>query len=438
MSFRAVLIIYNILLPIAFLLAIPAYVIKMFRRGGYGRDFAQRFGFFRQETRDQLTGPQPIWIHAVSVGEIMIAHKLIRALREAESKIPIVLSCTTSTGRAIAEKHADQFGYTSIYNPFDFSPVVTAVFRKIKPKRLVLVEAEMWPNLLNIAKKHGIPIILVNARLSPRSERRYQKFSSLTSPLFGQLDGVQVQVEEDIDRWANLGVVRDRIRMTGSIKSDQSGLPDISQKIAELRQLLNQVRGDRIGPVVLAGSTHADEEAFIGQAIQKAADDHPGVFYVVAPRHAERSNTVAKDLKSIGYDPVLKTDSPSSDLAASCLIVNTTGELNAWYHLADIVLVGKSFLAEGGQNPIEPLVAGKPVITGPNMQNFAAFMKKLVAAEGGIQLSDSAELETTLQQLLNNPDQAAKLVANGTAVLAPDQGAASRSAVLILGAEQGP
>lgn len=441
MSFRAVLIIYNLLLPIAFPLAIPAYIIKMIRRGGYGRDFGQRFGFFRKETREQLEGDAPIWIHAVSVGEVMIAHKLIRAMRAAEPDQPIVLSCTTSTGRAIADKNAKQLGYTAIYNPFDFPPIVSAVFRLVRPKRLVLVEAEMWPNLLSTAKKRNVPIILVNARLSPRSERRYQKFSALTRSLFAQLDGVHVQVDEDIERWANLGAKRDRIRMAGSIKSDQSGLPDMTQKIAELQQLLEQVRGDQTGPVILAGSTHPGEEAFIGEAIQKIAADHPDAFYVVVPRHVERATTVLKDLTAIGFAPTLQTnltknqEPGTKNTRADSLIVNTTGELSAWYHLADIVLIGKSFLAEGGQNPIEPLAAGKPVITGPNMANFAAFMEKLVAAEGCLRLSDSADLSDALLQLLNDPDKATQLVKSGTAVLAPDQGAAARSADLILGAE---
>lgn len=435
MSFRAVRILYNCLLPMAFLLAAPGYLIKMVKRGNYGPNFGQRFGFYSKAARARLlTEQRPIWVHAVSVGETLVAHKLIRELRAQAPDIPIVLSSTTSTGHQLAHKHAAALGYTPIYNPLDFPPCVEAAFRLVCPRQIVLVEAEFWPNFLAAAKRDNVPVTLVNARLSPRSEARYRKFSPLTKPLFAQLDRVLVQAEPDITRWAELGVDRQKITCAGSIKFDYEGLPDPKAQVARLRQLLAKLRGGATGPVVLAGSTHPGEEKFIGEAFLELKKTVPNAYLVVVPRHFERADAVVRDLRSAGFAPVLKTRSADLDQRTGepCLIVDTTGELQAWYHLADVVLIGKSFLADGGQNPVEPLIAGKPVIMGPNMQNFAPFVAKLVAAGGCIQLANPGELVAALQQLLEHPTRRAEIVANGLALLSPDQGSSRRVAALIL------
>ncbi|MFT5470602.1 MAG: 3-deoxy-D-manno-octulosonic-acid transferase [Verrucomicrobiales bacterium] len=438
MSFGVVLIIYNLLFPIAVLIGLPTYLVKMIKRGNYGRDFWQRFGFYSNEAKKRLSGEAPIWVHAVSVGEVIIAQKLIRDLRAQAPEIPIVLSCTTSTGRELADKSAESIGYIAVYNPLDFPLVVASAFRNIRPRQIVLVEAEMWPNFLWWAKKRAIPVTLANARLSPRSERRYAKFRALTKPLFERLDQVLVPTEPDIERWTKLGVSPEKITCTGSIKYDQEGMPDPAEKVREFQQLLERVRGDQTGPVILAGSTHAGEEAFIGEVVLELQKTAPDIFYVVVPRHWERGKTVAKDLESAGFAPILKTEFEPENQAKStnnkptALIVNTTGELSAWYHLADIVLIGKSFLAEGGQNPIEPLLAGKPSVVGPNMQNFAALTEKLLAVDGCVMAEGASGLVVALQQLLADSDRRAQLAANGRGILAPDQGASERSAGEIL------
>lgn len=440
LRFYVVLAIYNLLLPFAFVLSFPGFVVKMVRRGNYKQDFFQRFGFYSAAARERFDTTRPIWVNAVSVGELLLAQKLIRKLKATAPGQPIVLSCTTSTGYEIARKH-ETIGYTSFYNPLDIYPAVWRAFHTVRPRQVVLVESQLWPNFLFETKRRGIPITVVNARLSPRSERRFKRWALFSRPLFEQLDQVQVQQEEDIDRWAGLGVPKDRILCTGSIKFDEEGNAKPEKQIEAFRTLLAQLRGNAQGPVILAASTHAGEEKFLGEAFLELRKTFPDAFYIAVPRHFERGHEVLADLEGLGFQPVMKTaldaegaviPPPSENC---CLIVNTTGEQRAWFHLADLVLVGKSFLAAGGQNPIEPLAIGKPIIMGPHMQNFALLVAALVKAEGGRQIVDLDDLVPAMTELLNSPAQSAQLVTNGAKVLAVHQGAAQRSceAVLRLG-----
>jgi len=443
--FYGVLLFYNLIMPLAFLVAIPGYLVKMFRRGNYGQDFCQRFGLYSARARRQLQDAgNPIWIHAVSVGEVLIAHKLIRKFQQIAPEIPIVLSCTTSTGYALAQERQD-IGYLPIYNPLDMPLFVWSAFRTIRPRQIVLVESEIWPNLLWQAKQRRVPLSLVNARLSPRSERRFAKFGLLTRPLFQQMDQVLVQEPQDIDRWARLGVPREKLNCTGSIKFDQEGQPKPAEQIEQFRQLLGQLRapGTENAPVILIGSSFAGEEKLIGQAYRILRETFPGAFYIAVPRHWERGGAVKKDLESIGLAPVLKTEldtgtAPATPDPERCLIVNTTGELYAWYHFADLVLIGKSFLAEGGQNPIEPLGVGKPIIMGAHMQNFEPLVSTLVKEQGGRQLPETDAtsapvIATAMTELLQAPDTSLALVSNGQRILATHQGAAQRSCTALIG-----
>jgi 3-deoxy-D-manno-octulosonic-acid transferase len=430
MNLRSVLAIYNLLLPIGMVLTAPAYLVKMFRRGNYGRDFFQRFGVYSAEARAALSSPEaPIWVQAVSVGEVLVAFKFIQALRRRFPNQPVVLSCTTSTAHELALTRNAGLCEV-IYHPLDLPWAVASAFSLIRPKLLVLVEAELWPNLLGQAHQEGVPVVLIHARLSPRSERRYTKFRAVTRPLFEELRQVCVQSPDDAERWARLGIASEKLHCPGSIKYDQSAQPFPEGQIAEFRSLLSGLRGGEDGPVVLAGSTHPGEEKLIAEAFLQVRGRINNAFLVVVPRHFERGDAVRRDLRSLGLEPLLKTEltghlPPPSP--GRCLIVNTTGELWAWYHLADVVLVGKTFLSDEGQNPIEPILAGKPVITGPEMKNFAALASRLQAAGGIVMVPDATALPTALKELLRHPTKAAAIVEAGCRVVAEDQGAAGRT-----------
>jgi 3-deoxy-D-manno-octulosonic-acid transferase len=435
MTLRAVLALYNALLPFGLLLTAPMYLAKMVRRGNYGRDFGQRFGFYSAAARARLgpLAPRPVWVQAVSVGEVLVALKFIRALRNRFPEQPVVLSCTTSTAHELARTRAGD-ACSVVYHPLDLPGPVAAAFDLLRPRLLVLVEAELWPNLLARAAADGVPVVLVNARLSPRSERRYRQFPALVRPLFAQLRQVHVQAPEDADRWIALGVVPEHARCPGSIKFDQDAQPYPEAQIARFRELLSRIRGARSGPVILAGSTHPGEERLVATAFREMRRRCPDAFLVLVPRHFERGAEVVREVRACGFDPVRKTDLdapgatwPEPD-PERCLVVDTTGELWAWYHLADVVLVGKTFLSDEGQNPIEPILAGKPVVTGPEMKNFATLADRLWSVDGAVRVQTPAELPDALLRLLEDPDRAARIVAAGRTVVARDQGAAARSA----------
>ena len=434
-----VYLLYNLLLPVVLLIGFPRFVMKGIQRGGLARNFRQRLGHYRPEVREQLSRSGNLWIHAVSVGEVLVALKLIRELRQQRPEASIVLSTTTTTGYRLADEEtsSDREHITVIHNPVDLPWIVHRVLNRIRPERLILVEAEVWPNLVQQAVARRIPVILVNARLSDRSESRFRKFGALTRPIFSQIDRVGVPFEGDIDRWEGLGIERDRITVTGSVKFDEDPAARPESQVAELASWLAENEFPDKGKILLAGSTHAGEEALIGRAWLTLRERFPDLQYVVVPRHAERAREVASDLRTLGCHPVLKQPlgeaSPEerNPDAAPVWIANTTGELRAWYHLSDLVVVGKSFLGRGGQNPVEPVVAGKPVVVGPHMQNFRAIVADLLRA-GGIRQLEGQDLAEELGRLQEHPEEAGDLARKGAEALARHSGASRRTAELVL------
>ncbi|MEM0968296.1 MAG: glycosyltransferase N-terminal domain-containing protein [Verrucomicrobiota bacterium] len=316
MSFRLVVLLYNLLLPGVFLLTAPFYLSKMARRGKVRRHFGQRLGRYRDSIEPWLERQQgdPLWIHAVSVGEVLLALKMVKKLHEQNPQLPIALSCTTSTGFDVALSKYDSPHFHVLYRPIDFPIPVRGAFQALRPKALVLVESEIWPNTLSEAKRREVPVFLVNARLSPRSEKRFRKARALSRPLFEQLHQVQTQTEEDIERWANLGVPSDRLLHTGSIKFDQEALAPPEEQITAFRQILSKLRppGDD-GPILLAGSTHPGEEKLLAQAFETIREKIPRAFLILVPRHFERAQEVVAAVQSeTTLHPLRKTEFSAS------------------------------------------------------------------------------------------------------------------------------
>src|SRR5438094_8045958 len=243
--------IYNLLWPIGLLLFLPSYLAKMFRRGGYRKNFGQRLGFYSTEYRQRLHGKNLTWIHAVSVGEVVIALKLAEQLRALQPDLKCVLTTTTTTGRALAQKRAPDW-MDVLYAPLDFWPVMRRAFRVIAPQRIILIEAEVWPNLVAEATRRKTPIILANARLSPRSERRFRRFKIFVGPIFRQVDLVCVPILEVAERWKNLGANSSQIREVGSVKY---GVFKRSMLTREARRLM-EAAINATQPFLLLGSSH--------------------------------------------------------------------------------------------------------------------------------------------------------------------------------------
>ena len=423
-----VLLIYNIALPVFFVLAFPAWLIKMWRRGGYGTGLSERFAIFQQPASEEPRGV--MYIHAVSVGEVLIAIKLIAAILQKNPDQRVVLAATTSTGHAVAREKSPQ-GVRVIYSPLDFNFIVRAVLRRFKPKHIVLIEAEAWPNLLRIAQKKHIPVTIVNARLSERSESRYQQFNRLIKPIFEMITKMGVQDHGDRERFKNLGINPEKIHVTGSIKFDASD-GQLPEKREEFQKLLNDFgyglqKEQR--PVILVASTHAGEEKMIAAAVKQSGVE---ATLVIVPRHAERRAEVVADLVSVGYDPILRTDYQiPQDPEKSCLVADTTGELRDWTAHADLVIIGKSWLGRGGQNPAEAIVAGKPVICGPHMGNFQPLVRQLCAKEAVVMLKDGDALASILPSLLKGGNDLDKMVERAREVLSSHNNALEKTLELL-------
>ncbi len=437
MRLRLTLLLYNLLLPLALLIMLPKSLLKLRRRGGGGRAFWQRFGVFDEAVKARLVAGQgrTWWIHAVSVGEVGVAQKLIAGIRRREPERPLVLSVTTPTGYAVAARDAPE-NLTVIYSPLDFGWIVRAILSRVRPVKYILMEAELWPNLVRRAQKRGIPVTLANARLSPRSERRYRRWQWLAGPLFSMLDRVLVQEDDDIARWSGIGVPADRIRVTGSIKYDLAGSVK-TERVAEFRALLRGLWGDPLPPLLLAASTHPGEEKALAQVFTELRREFPAVAFLVAPRHFERRAEVAADLAACGLRATLRSSLRSTPAEApqrpEALIIDSTGELRDWQALAAVVIIGKSFLAEGGQNPAEAIAAGVPVIAGPHMENFQPLMALLQKADGITQVNSLEALLPALRGAFTDPDKSRAAAARGRAALEWHRGATARTVNAIVG-----
>jgi 3-deoxy-D-manno-octulosonic-acid transferase len=416
MLFPLVLGFYRVLLPVFLLLSLPGWLIRMGRRGGFGSGLRERFSIYLPDLEDEPCGA--VHLHAVSVGETMIAVKLIRAWQAREPGKRFVLATGTATGHAVGVDAALP-GVRVTYAPVDFTICVKRYLGRFEPSQIVLVEGEAWPHLLLACRRRGVPVRLVNARLSPRSERRYRKLAAVIRPVFGMLDAVAAQETADLARWEAMGVATARITVTGSSKFDPGAAVKPARR-AEFAGMLENFGAGR--PVVLAASTHAGEEAWIGKVVRES-----GALFAVVPRHAERRAEVKADLEKEGFEVVLRSAfHPPADPARACLVIDSTGELRDWTAHATVVVIGKSILGTGGQNPAEAILARRPLLFGRHMENFEPLASSLVARGGAIRFDDEAGLSRGLRELSGDPARREAACDAAAAVLQQHDGATAR------------
>jgi 3-deoxy-D-manno-octulosonic-acid transferase len=418
--------IYNLLFPFALVLFLPGYLAKMWRRGNYREKFGQRFGLYDSEVRARLAAHRNVWLHAVSVGEVMIALKLAEKMKANEPALHAALTTTTTTGFAIATRRAPEW-IEVLYTPLDFWPIMRRAFRVIRPTRIILIEAEVWPNLTAIAHARKIPLALVNARLSPRSEGRFRRFNWFVRPYFRRLDLICVEEQEDVARWESLGAIASRIHPVGSIKFDPE---NVAPRPDAPRAALQQFGIDGNRPILLAGSTHSGEEEILGRIFLELRREFPSLFLIIAPRHVERVRQIESQLRVVGLTTARRSE-PGPALPSDGLLLDTTGELRDWYAVATVVFIGKSLTTRGGQNPVEAIMAGRPVVFGPHMENFARLAEALVAAGGALQPRDEVALTKTLVDLLRDPAEGEDIVRHAREVLDRHRDATQRTAQLL-------
>jgi 3-deoxy-D-manno-octulosonic-acid transferase len=424
---------YNILFSVFFIISSPYYFLRMQRRGNWQRGFAQRFGRFDSKFKQAITNRQRLWIHAVSVGEVGVCTQLIRGLEPRLPNIKIVVSTTTTTGMEELERRLPSH-ISRIYYPIDYRRCVSHALNTVRPEAIILVEAEIWPNFMWKARDMEIPIFLVNARLSERSFPRYKRFRFLFGSFFAALTGVGAQNEEDASKLRELGCRPERIHVVGSLKFDSAKLDE--RRRVDVPGMLRQLGVSPDAKVLVAGSTHPGEEALLADLFLHLRQRFPDLFLILVPRHFERSRDVGRELQARGLKFVYRTELTRSlqhqPRDVECLLVNTTGELKYFYQEATVIFIGKSMLAQGGQNPIEPGALGKAMVFGPNMQNFTEVVRSFVGKNGAVQVRDAAELEQALGELLGNQQRREELGKNALAVVDENQGAIERTVEMIV------
>lgn len=412
---KATLFLYNLLFVPILLVLLPGYLARIRKRGGYAHKAPQRLGMLEEATAARI-GTGRIWIHAVSVGEAGIALKFAKEFHRRNPASRFLISTTTSTGLAMLEGHASEW-LEPMANPIDFPIITSRLVRKLHPSALLMVEADLWPNRIAACKALGIPVALINARLSARSEGRFRLARPFTAPFFNQLDLITLTDTEDMARWISLGVHPGLLQLTGNVKHDASSSTTVSRK------------GD---PILLAASTHAGEEALIATAWQGLKKDFPNLRLVITPRHVERRAEICATLKQLGITCDLR--SGGADVSDKPLLLDTTGELGAWYSKATIVVVGKSLpcsVNKGGQNMVEPLQCGASVLIGPHTGNFEPLATKLCDAGAVIRVKDGEEVARATRLLLTDTGKRTTMVAAAERILSVHQGATPRNCELV-------
>lgn len=425
---------YNILFIIGFTLASPYYWWRLRRRSAdWTKNFGQRFAIFDPSIKQALTNRRTIWVHAVSVGEVGLCTQLINALEPRVPNAKIVVSCTTTTGMDEYRRRLPN-RITKIYYPIDRRKFVRRALATINPEIIILLEAEIWPNFLWRASSLDIPVYLVNARLSDRSYPRYKRFGWLFRPLFATFAGIGCQNEEDARRLCDVGGRPERVRIVGNLKFDAAGISE--KREVNVPSLLQQIGVPEDALILVAGSTHEGEELVLTDIAARLRQKFPKLFLILVPRHYERCGDLSLKLRAHGVKFILRNAIFANTQLApgevDCLLVNTTGELKYFYEPATVVFVGKSLTAVGGQNPIEPAALGKPVVFGPNMQNFKDIVRLFLTRDAAVQVKNAQDLERALATLLENQNRRAELGQRAAAVVTENLGSIERTVDMIL------
>ena len=377
------------------LVSLPYWLYQVVRHGKYRRGFAERLGKVPARLTSATATSRVIWMHAVSLGEVLAVSGLAERMRNTFPRHRIVVSTTTDTGQDLARK---RFGEENVfYFPMDFAFAIRPYLLGLQPEMVVLAETEFWPNFLRLAHASGARIAVVNARISDRSWPRYQRFRWALRKMLAQIDLFLAQTSQDRERLISIGAEPTRVQITGNLKFDVS-LPSPPPIVESLRQSL---RAEGAGPVLVGGSTVEDEEPLLLKAFENLRVGHPRAVMILAPRHPERFDSVAILLQRLSIPFHRRSRWHWEPLTGGVLLVDTVGELAALYGLADVAFVGGSLVPRGGHNIIEPAQHGVAIVTGNHTENFRDIVG-LFQNRDAVRIVGVAELPLTLMQLLEN------------------------------------
>jgi len=427
---------YNVGFMTFFFITGPFFLWRLWRRGKLLPQFGQRFGLYAKEARERLAPGADLWIHAVSVGEVKIARVLIRRLRDMRPDLRVVVSTTTGTGFTLAKQHLEDARTSIIYNPIDFLWSVVWAYNTIQPRMLILIESEIWPNYLWCARRRGIPVYLVNARLSDRSDERYRRMRWLVRPLLQEIDLVFAQDQTEIARLTQAGFAPETIFNLGSLKYDVAALDTSTEK--DISTWWDRAGWSADQTILLGGSTHPGEEEVLVRIYRELREEWPKLRLVLAPRHAERGAAIRDMCDRMGLRAVTRTQLAAATAplgngsAPDVLVVNSTGELSSLYKRVTLAFVGKSLRGQGGQNFIEAAPVGVPIVVGPNMQNFKVITREFINRQAVVQVTDEFELANCLHALFSSNQTRKELGERARATFEANLGAAQRTAEVIV------
>ena len=421
---------YSVLIVTFFLVVSPYLAWQAVRYRKYIHSLRQRLGYLPLSFN--LDGEESIWIHAVSVGEVLTARALLPELRQRYPRLRLFLSTTTLTGQQIA-RNSLQYVDEVFYFPFDLGFIVNRTLRLVKPRLFVMMETEIWPNLLHACHRAGVRTVLVNGRISSRSYPRYRLARPFFRRVLANVDRFCMQSEESARRIIDIGADPERVVVTGSLKFDSLDLPG-SPAAADrgANRVLRYFRISPDRPVVIAASTLKGEEEPVLEAFQRIRARVPEALLIVAPRKPERFDEVEQLARRAGWKVARRTElrvdvEPRYDV----IVLDTIGELAQLYQVATAVFVGGSLVDQGGHNILEPAVFGKPIVFGPHMQNFAEIARAFVDNHAGIQIYSPRELEQALIDVLQDPVRRARLGAAARALVEANRGARSKTMTAI-------
>jgi len=420
--------IYNVLMLAAAPVILPVMALRLALRGKSRAGIRQRFGIFEAGAfRDR--GDKTVWVHAVSVGETIAAVPLVKELKRRRRGVKVYFSTVTETGNAVAREKLG-FDDSVFYFPFDLPFVADRVAGMINPDAFVVVETELWPGVLKALNRRGIPTLMVNGRISPRSYRGYRRFGSFIKWVLSLMTRMNMQTQLDADRIRSLGAPPDSVSVSGNVKFDQA--------FATFNEgASNPATRPGLGipasaVVMIAGSTHQGEEAEAIKAYKRLLESHPDCLMILAPRHPERITEVKALLEREGMKYRLKSGLKGEALNTPCVILlDTMGELAGLYRVGDINFVGGSWSSTGGHNVLEPVAFGKPVFFGPNMHNFAEISAILKDSGIGIEVKDGHALAREAERLLVEPERMEMLGGLAKNTLHSNRGAVKRNVELI-------
>jgi 3-deoxy-D-manno-octulosonic-acid transferase len=416
---------YSILTVILFAALSPYFLYQALRYKKYIGSLRQRLGYL--PLTFNVDGEESIWIHAVSVGEALTARALAAELKARYPRLRLFLSTTTIAGQQVAKRNVQDVDAV-FYFPFDWTFIVRRTLDLVKPRVFIMMETEIWPNLLRQCQERGIKTIMINGRISSRSYPRYRLVRPFFKRVLADVDRFCMQSDESARRVMDLGAPAGRVTVTGSLKFDSLEIPSSTLQTRTRQRVLRFFRVAPSRIVIVAGSTMRGEEPFVFGALARIKATLPGAIAIVAPRHPERFGEVERLAKVAGFVTVRRSELPiDAEPRADIVVLDSIGELADIYQIATAVFVGGSLVDHGGHNILEPAIFGKPIVFGPSMQNFREIADAFLANGAAVQVQSPRELEEMLLTLVTDPVRRAGLGAAARALVEANRGAREKT-----------